>query len=172
MKKHQRQPVKNKPTAMPMGEYPVCQLFRAFDILVHLIGDEVGSDEMQRHWLRAISKFEDLPTNWDHCPSGHAYYFVLIAGEWHATNRGQEEYGIPGSNEHYQYLRYTLPEYDSNGKETGTFNNGLAPFGTWAYCSADDTPCIPAPPWFENWPHPEKVKETRDIDEDTETADE
>lgn len=158
-----------KPAAveLPHGGHPIARMYRAFQSIVDVAGEEFTADELHRHWLRAAYKWEGLAADFRHVTRpAVTMYFVLLSDTWFATDRGWEVTGMPGSSAAFPYLRYTLMDYDDDKRETGSSVNGLATFGTWAECTADNTPSLPMPNWVDHWPYPEPQPAAEAADEE------
>jgi hypothetical protein len=116
------------------------ELYKAFELLSLACPSAETERALDRLWADYAAEFEALPVSAESVPRPHM--FVLLGGEWVGVTAYEEAPGYPGASKDKPYLRYTTGTDRDAHRVTG-----LAPFGEWAHCTADDRPCLPDPAW-------------------------
>lgn len=116
------------------------ELYNVFELLSLECPSTNVERDLDRLWAHYASKFEDLPTS--EKSVARPLMFVLLGGKWVGVSAFEETAGYPGATKDKPYLRYTTGTERDEGRVTG-----IAPFGTWAHCTADGRPNLPDPTW-------------------------
>ena len=112
----------------------ILEAMSSFRKVYDLVEGKQNKDYIETLWINYSQRWEMLSIHWEGINKKKGILFFVLAGDvWYPCSGGEiTRHGI-----HNPCLSYRI-DY-----EDGSVEYGMAAWGEWAYCAADNTPHIP-----------------------------